>query len=194
MGRDATRTDADESARDADAPDGDAGPRDVEEAVLDLGLFADAADQALDAAPSPDGPARFDARPVLDASGSPDAFRPGDATPAADVAPVGSGACTNAADLAIITGQGPLLVAQAAFLCAFSGGCIPPTAMCVAPCVSMQTGLSLACSSCFAEQFGCALATCPSCIQSPSSQECTDCQATSRCGPQFDACSGLPPP
>jgi hypothetical protein len=177
----------------------DGGALDADDTPADLGPRPDA-DGTRDAEPRPDAPARFDAQPAPDAFApdafAPDAFVAPDATPAFDAGPVGPGACTNSADLSIVTSQGEAGLTQIAVSCVLQGGCFPaPTTTCIAPCVETATGLSGACSTCVAERVTCAFAACASqCLLSPSSQACADCQATSGCSAQFETCSGLAPP
>ena len=102
-----------------------------------------------------------------------------------------TGACTNAADLAIITGgtdvQGQVETC--------GRGCLgdPDPRGCSTACIVTATGLSEACADCYSGMTACAIANCMlQCIDS-SSPTCRNCLDDAGCTAEFLTCSGLPP-
>ena len=64
---------------------------------------------------------------------------------------------------------------------------------CTNNCIIQQTGLTPACTDCYAEIVVCSRELClPPCLMDPESQACFDCQLANGCRAAFDACSGLP--
>jgi hypothetical protein len=96
------------------------------------------------------------------------------------------GACTNAADNAIVTSKD---VAKITGDCAQKTfGAEPGTK----DCIKMGTGLSDPCVVCFDGTVGCVVKNCfNECAADSASKACTDCRAA-KCDPAFVACSGLP--
>jgi hypothetical protein len=98
----------------------------------------------------------------------------------------GMGACTNAADLALVQSKD---VAGITGKCGTDNlGAEPKTK----DCIKTQTGLSDACVDCFDGTVQCVVAKCFSqCIADANSQPCKDCRKAN-CDPAFESCSGLP--
>ncbi|MEP7119389.1 MAG: hypothetical protein ABJE95_00540 [Byssovorax sp.] len=96
------------------------------------------------------------------------------------------GACTNAADLAIIMSKD---IGKIVGDCASSGfGMEPGTKN----CIKMGTGFSDPCVVCFDDTVSCVFKNClGECIGGSSSPACKDCRAA-KCDPAFTACSGVP--
>ena len=102
----------------------------------------------------------------------------------------GAGACDNDADIAIVAEP---TLAEAVTGCAFQCLQAQPGDPCARDCIAGQTGLSQACSQCFADAAACVGASCiPACF-TYESPECTECRAQS-CDPAFFECSGLRQP
>ncbi|MFO0757527.1 MAG: hypothetical protein U0359_13605 [Byssovorax sp.] len=98
----------------------------------------------------------------------------------------GMGACTNAADLAIVMSKD---VAGITGKCGQDNlGGEPKTK----ECIKAGTGLSDACVDCFDGTVQCVVMKCFSeCVADATSQMCVDCRKAN-CDPAFEACSGLP--
>jgi len=108
-------------------------------------------------------------------------------------------ACTNAADLAIVSSQD---VSGMATTCATSD-CIsfatsdppdlPGMTTCTDDCVIAASGVSAGCSTCYSGAVICGVVYCINdCVNNPNSQDCIDCRETNGCTPGFYTCSGLP--
>jgi hypothetical protein len=132
---------------------------------------------------APDEPDSFDGRPedVAPPDFPPD-FPPDDLP--VDEIPVG--ACIDEADQAIIMSvdiQGQCVS------CVL--GCMTDVD-CLAGCVHDHTGLSEACSACYAEATICIYSNCLSpCLSDPESAACVECREASGCDGAFQACSGM---
>ncbi|MBM4321556.1 MAG: hypothetical protein FJ125_16840 [Deltaproteobacteria bacterium] len=64
---------------------------------------------------------------------------------------------------------------------------------CKLNCVRDATGLSEACSACFAAALDCTISQCMAqCVVNPLGPECAACRAE-KCDPAFIECSGLDP-
>ena len=99
----------------------------------------------------------------------------------------GQGACTNAADQAVLAQIDAQTMATECGL-----GCIGdlnPSA-CATSCLQGQSDLSQGCAGCFGKLVGCIIDNCLTDCISPESVECTTC-TQNQCGPSFEACSGL---
>jgi hypothetical protein len=131
-----------------------------------------------------------------DLPGEPDSFdvRPEDVAPPdfsiddlpVDLSDIIPGACVNAADQDIID---TVNIVQHAANCIVS--CMSDVA-CLTDCISDDTGLSEACSACFAEGTLCIYSNCLSqCLSDPESAACLECREESGCNEAFEACSGL---
>lgn len=123
----------------------------------------------------------------------PDTSTPDTAQP--DTTP--TGACTNAADLAIIQAANPDpadVAGQCGLACLGDGD---PRA-CSADCVAngkgniTGTGLTADCSGCYADTIKCAIDNCVAVCLNPDSQECASCRENAGCNDAFYTCSGLP--
>jgi hypothetical protein len=65
-------------------------------------------------------------------------------------------------------------------------------ATCAVTCIVGDTGMSVACSSCYAALVGCASQNClAECGADPASDACNQCQIDAGCRSDFDDCSGL---
>lgn len=110
-----------------------------------------------------------------------------------DTPVVPTGACQNAADLAIIAPDRDAISA-AAKTCGM--GCLgdaDPVA-CSTPCVVDKTGISSACAGCYAAMINCTIKNCVAeCVADPNAQVCLDCQETKGCFKGFYDCSGFVP-
>lgn len=95
------------------------------------------------------------------------------------------GACTNAADMTVL---GMIDVEMVVGDCAeMNFGMEPGTK----DCITMQTGLSEPCVTCFDNIVQCSVSMCfAECAFSPDSQACIDCR-NRKCTPAFVMCSGL---
>ena len=103
----------------------------------------------------------------------------------------GAGACTNAADTALLdTTAKRDDVASKAGACGLQ--CLGSTdADCAKKCVVKDTGLSDGCATCYAETIACATKNCfAQCAADPGAAACVTCRMTN-CDPAFDTCSGL---
>lgn len=110
-----------------------------------------------------------------------------------EIEPPAEGACTNRSDLAILEdlgGDAVTTVIGNCTLTCFPGG---DPEVCIANCVSDETGLSAGCSGCFGETGSCTLTACIFECLDPSAPGCRDCVAT-RCGEAFQECAGIAPP
>jgi len=103
-----------------------------------------------------------------------------------DLSDISPGACTNAADQAILADVDVVLEAET---------CVMTCSMdmeCMAGCLSDNTGLSSACSQCYAEATGCILTYCLSgCMSDPHSDVCIACMVENGCYGPFVLCSGM---
>ena len=140
----------------------------------DSGVMAarDGGASAVDAGHPGTPPAAVDAGSV--------APGPADAGPP----PASSGACTNAADQAVIASTDvPAAVSDCARM---SFGAEPATM----DCIVTSTGLTMACSSCYDAAIACSISSCLTDCFGGDSPGCMACRAT-HCDPAFGACSGL---
>jgi hypothetical protein len=114
-------------------------------------------------------------------------------TPVSTDTVVATGACQNAADLAIIAPDREAISA-AAKTCGM--GCLgdaDPVA-CSTPCVVEKTGITSACAGCYAAMINCTIKNCVAeCVADPNAQVCLDCQETKGCFKGFYECSGFVP-
>ena len=102
--------------------------------------------------------------------------------------PAPSGACTNAADQAVMDAVDVTGLAQACGL-----NCLGQTQDCAINCVVDDTGLSEACAQCYSEIITCSVINCLNeCVSDPASEVCTECQGEF-CTEDFYACTGLEP-
>ncbi len=104
---------------------------------------------------------------------------------------MGEGACTNEADLAIVTTVDVTAAATTAGTeCLFAAD---PGA-CANEKVIDETGVSAGCSACYVEQILCAIDNCLAQCAPPNqaSEDCGTCRAEF-CTPLFEPCSGLAP-
>lgn len=185
----------------------------AEEASIEAALAPDASERldrdgtqaaAGDAAGSPtadttillDGRVAEDAAPEADARTTEDTGQGTDAgTPANDGSAPASDACTNATDATLISQLGEQALTDAISSCLV--GCLTNSsrAVCTAECTSDDTGISLGCTTCFAQRADCVAANClrapASCLTQPESRSCADCQVANGCVDGFEACSGL---
>lgn len=98
------------------------------------------------------------------------------------------GACTNAADQAIVTDPTKMLQQKVTDCGKNNLGMEPATKNCIA-----MLGLTPECTTCFDDNVQCVAKNCfAKCIPDPSVQACTDCRAMF-CDMPFTMCSGLPP-
>ena len=152
---------------------------------------------ASDAQVAPDTPA-VDAPVAADAPAPPEV----DAGAGTDGgAP--AGACTNAADLAILAPNSGVDIDAELPICVRAlllGGIGPDSsefAGRVGTCLADATGLTPACGACYGENGGCSAKSCLMlCLTTPDSPDCSDCRC-GRTGPTnciaaFVACSGIP--
>ncbi len=97
-----------------------------------------------------------------------------------------SGACTNAADLAVA--QDPATPGAVGKCGQDNLGAEPATLDCI-----KGLGFSDACAGCFDDTVKCAIMNCLNdCLADQNSQACIDCRATN-CDPAFQMCSGIDP-
>jgi hypothetical protein len=103
--------------------------------------------------------------------------------------PGAGGACQNDGDCPAVESGEARMSAQ---MCGL--GCLqdqdPGT--CAVTCIVGDTGMSVACSTCYAQLVGCASDNCVAqCANDPTAAECNQCQIDAGCRSDFDACSGL---
>ena len=106
---------------------------------------------------------------------------------------MGDGACTNDADLAIISDETvdvTAIATTAGTECLFAGD--PGT--CASEKVIDETGLTGDCAGCYVEQILCAISECLAQCAPPNeaSDACGECRAEN-CTPLFEPCSGIAP-
>jgi hypothetical protein len=96
------------------------------------------------------------------------------------------GACTNAADFAIVQAKDVKKIAED---CGKSNlGAEPGTKN----CIKMGTSLSDGCVTCFDDIVVCVVKNCvDKCFADPGSADCMACREKN-CNPAFKTCSGLP--
>lgn len=100
--------------------------------------------------------------------------------------PPAGGACTNAADQAIIDSKDLNAIAKDCGIAQFVGG--PPAAQ----CIKDQTGLSDACIVCFEGTVDCGVQCAGECLFAPDSPACDQCLEDKGCLAEFATCSGIP--
>ena len=133
-------------------------------------------------APVDTGPVDVDTGPVDVDTGPVDVDT---GTTDVDSGATGMGACTNAADGAILATDVTGTVGD----CAMSNfGAQPGTGN----CIHMMTGLSTECSNCFGDAAACAVMRCLAQCIGGDTPMCMTCRAMN-CDPAFAACSGLAP-
>ena len=112
-------------------------------------------------------------------------------TGVADTTPVvTTDLCINAADRAVLAGDGVAVVTDAAQGCGL--GCLgdPDPGACAGACLATETGLSNGCAGCYAGVVVCSITNCLApCAADPNSRACGDCQAAN-CNDDFNACTG----
>ena len=112
-------------------------------------------------------------------------------TGVADTTPiVTTDLCINAADRAVLAGDGAAMVTDAAQGCGL--GCLGDAdpGACAGDCVATETGLSNGCAGCYAGVVVCSITNCLApCAADPDSRACGDCQAAN-CIDDFRACTG----
>jgi len=140
-----------------------------------------------------DTPVAADVPVVEDAPSVADTAVATDVPVVTDTPVVPTGACQNAADLAIIAPDRDAISA-AAKTCGM--GCLgdaDPVA-CSTPCVVDKTGISSACAGCYAAMINCTIKNCVAeCVADPSAPVCLECQETKGCFKGFYDCSGFVP-
>ena len=133
---------------------------------------------------------RTDAGPTDTGSDTGSDTGPSD-TGVADTTPiVTTDLCINAADRAVLAGDGAAMVADAAQGCGL--GCLGDAdpGACAGDCVATETGLSNGCAGCYAGVVVCSITNCLApCAADPDSRACGDCQAAN-CIDDFRACTG----
>jgi hypothetical protein len=141
-----------------------------------------------------DGGAEDTATPaeVVDSAGPPE-VEPDNAVPDGGGDATAEGACTNAADDALLDKdrQG---IEDKATQCGV--GCIgvEDAVGCAKPCITKKTGLSDGCSQCYANMVDCTIQNCVGvCVADPYCEECKKCEWDMGCYDKFYACSGMPP-
>ena len=98
--------------------------------------------------------------------------------------------CINAADRAVLAGDGTATVTDAAQDCGL--GCLgnADPGACAGACVATETGLSIGCAGCYADSVVCWITNCLApCAADPDSRACGECQ-TANCIDDFNACTG----
>ena len=112
-------------------------------------------------------------------------------TGVADTTPVvTTDLCLNAADRAVLAGDGAAMVTDAAQGCGL--GCLGDAdpGACAGDCVATETGLSNGCAGCYGGVVVCSITNCLApCAADPDSRACGDCQAAN-CIDDFNACTG----
>ena len=103
--------------------------------------------------------------------------------------PTGDGACTNEADLGVITGSEDISATMSS--CAFE--CLSQGDSCLDTCIGDATGLSVTCTECFTTMVNCTMANCALICLDPNSASCAECQEK-HCIPPFTDCAGMSPP
>ena len=99
---------------------------------------------------------------------------------------LGSGACTNPADLAALQSADiATTISDCAMSCIMGGG-----DTCAKDCVIEKTGLSDACAQCFGDIISCATSKCMFQCMGGDTPECASCRETS-CNPAFEECAGV---
>jgi hypothetical protein len=96
------------------------------------------------------------------------------------------GACTNAADQAVVDETDVAAEAEACGRDCFGGG------MCVTECMRDDVGLSMECASCFGDTAECTRDNCLTACLGTDEARCTMCRREAGCLGDFEACSGLP--
>jgi hypothetical protein len=97
-----------------------------------------------------------------------------------------SGACTDAADVAILQ-QDPAGLQNEVQGCAWQNlGTEPATKN----CIKQKTGLSDGCTTCFDDEVGCVMKNCLGACMNGASQACNDCRVKN-CDPAFHTCAGF---
>ncbi len=106
------------------------------------------------------------------------------------------GACTNAADMALLDSAAKQTgVSGKAKACGLKCVSDKDPATCATTCVVKDTKLSKGCSACYVGTIMCSIKNClASCAVDPNSKACQDCQAKNKCITTFYTCSGLTPP
>ena len=103
---------------------------------------------------------------------------------------MGEGACTNAADLAVIeTADVAQLSQDAAFAC-LQGFSVDLD--CATQKIAEDSGMSMDCAYCFGEQAVCVAANCAFQCFDPNSSSCENCR-NENCTPLFEPCAGIAP-
>jgi len=99
---------------------------------------------------------------------------------------LGSGACTNPADLQALQGADiSTTITDCAMSCIMTGG------TCAKDCVIEKTGLSDPCAQCFGDIITCATSQCMFQCMGGDTPECASCRETN-CNPAFEECAGMP--
>jgi len=99
--------------------------------------------------------------------------------------PVPSGACTNAADQAVIDNQDVETIAKD---CAIAN---LTDASKAAQCIKDATGLSDPCIACFQGTVTCGITNCAFQCLNPDSPDCDPCLESAGCFSEFETCSGV---
>jgi hypothetical protein len=100
-----------------------------------------------------------------------------------------SGACTNAADSAIVADPAKDVSGQTAMCGKTTFGAEPATK----DCIVTATGLSDACATCFGDTVGCVVSKCLTpCLADSAGACCAICRAAN-CDKDFATCSGITP-
>ena len=103
---------------------------------------------------------------------------------------VAEGACTNAADLDVITNFDVAQASQDAAFACLDGFSVDLE--CATQNIANASGMSLECAACFGEQAVCVAANCAFQCFNPSSASCNTCR-DENCSPLFEPCAGIEP-
>jgi hypothetical protein len=144
----------------------------------------DAGSGGTDAGPGPvdSGPGPTDAGADLTDGGALDT---GSMT-GTDAGGAGSGACTNAADTAILETIDVEMVTGSCAEGCFGGG------DCTRDCLIEMTMISMPCAQCFGDVVACTAMMCTfECLGGGDSPECMACRDSRGCSAAFATCSGL---
>ena len=100
------------------------------------------------------------------------------------------GACTNAADLDVISNFDVAQASQDAAFACLQGFSVDLE--CATENIAEASGMTLECAACFGEQAVCVASNCAFQCLSPESQSCNDCR-NENCTPLFKPCAGIEP-